>query len=83
MTARFSGQQWTELDSRDLTSFLILTHVNTDQVQLWFIPVCGTILCQLQKTWSYQDLLYLKKKKASSSLQLSNMAGDERVVLTD
>lgn len=81
MTARFSWQQWTELDSRDLTSFLILTHVDTDQVQLCFIPVCGTILCQLQKTWSYQGLCFLKKP--SSCLQLSNMSGDERVVLTD
>lgn len=60
MTA--AGQQWTELDSRDLTSFLILTRVDTDQVQRRFIPDCGTILCQLQKTWSYQGLLYLKKR---------------------
>lgn len=61
MTARFSGRQWTELASRDLTSVLILTRVDADQVQLWFIPICVTILCQLQKMWSYQGLLYLKK----------------------
>lgn len=71
MTARFSGQQWTELDSRDLTSFLTLTRVDTDQVQRRFIPDCGTILCQLQKTWSYQDLLYLKKKKRPPHLHSS------------
>lgn len=72
MTARFSGQQRAELHSRDLTSFLILTRVDTDQVQRRFIPDCGTILCQLQKTWSYQGLLYLKKKKGlliSTALQ--------------
>lgn len=81
MTARFLGQQWTELDSRDLTSFLIRTRVDTDQVQLWFILFCGTILCQLQKAGSYQGLLELKKP--SSCLQLCIMPGDERVVLTD
>lgn len=38
---------------RMAVSFLILTHVNTDDVDHWFISVSGTIGCELSKTRSY------------------------------
>lgn len=38
-------------------SFLISAHVNTDDVDEWFISV--TIWCELSKTWSYLGHVYL------------------------
>lgn len=44
---------------RVAVSFLILTHVNTNDVDHWFISVSGTIGCELSKSWWYVGHFYL------------------------
>lgn len=44
---------------RMAVSFLILTHVNTNDVDHWFISVNGTIGRELSKTWLYLGRSFL------------------------